>query len=106
MTIYVDELISYQQRANTAQGQRHFGGGKRSCHMFADDEQELIAFARRIGLKPAWIQRKSLVHFDLTPNKRAAAVRAGAKEVTAGEMVEHMRARRSAAKIDEANEYA
>lgn len=74
--------------------------------MFADDEQELIAFARRIGLKPAWIQRKSLVHFDLTPNKRAAAVRAGAKEVTTGEMIEIMRARRAAAEMDGANDHA
>lgn len=89
--IYVDELISYQQRANTAQGRKHFGEGKKSCHMWADDEQELIAFAKRIGLRPDWIQRKSLVHFDLTPTKRAAAVRTGAQEVTTAEMVEHMR---------------
>ncbi len=95
--IYVDELQSYQQRANTAQGRRHFGEGKESCHMWADTEDELIAFAKRIGLRPEWIQRKSLVHFDLTPNKRAQAVRAGAKEVTTAEMVEYMRARREAA---------
>lgn len=83
MTIYVDELFNWPQEAATAQARKYFGGGKPSCHLFTDGaEAELIVFARRIGLQPAWIQRGTRLHFDLTPKKRAMAVRAGAVELT------------------------
>jgi hypothetical protein len=42
--------------------------------------------AARIGLKRSWFQSSHLLHhchYDLTPGKRAAAVRAGAVEVKA-----------------------
>lgn len=83
MTIYVDELMNWPQEAKTAQARKYFGSGKPSCHLMTDgDEAELIAFARRIGLQTAWIQRGTRLHFDLTPKKRAMAVRAGAVEIT------------------------
>ncbi len=83
MTIYVDELINWSQKAATAQARKYFGGGKPSCHLLTDGtEAELIAFARRIGLQPGWLQRGTRLHFDLTPKKRAMAVRAGAVEIT------------------------
>lgn len=65
-----------------------------SCHMIADTEEELIAFAKKIALRPEWIQRNSIVHFDLNYNKRQRAIAAGAVEITSREFVDIMRARR------------
>lgn len=62
-----------------------------SCHMSSTlpgeaGTRELVAFARRLGLRPDWIQRPgtSLEHFDLVARRRAAAVAAGAVEVPQG----------------------
>jgi uncharacterized protein DUF4031 len=86
MTIYVDDLVAYGQIAKPG-AERYFGGGKRSCHMTCDGElEELHQFAECIGLKRSWFQQSSLPHYDLTPNKRAEAVRAGARETTTREM--------------------
>lgn len=57
---------------------------QQSCHMFAEDLDELHAFAANIGLKRAWFQRtgpNKLPHYDLTAAKRRLAVRRGAVEV-------------------------
>jgi len=54
------------------------------CHMSADTDAELEAFARSIGLNRRSKQRG---HYDLRPSKRRAAVEAGAVEITAREMV-------------------
>lgn len=94
MTAYVDRLVGWGQKAQAqVEGQqslaeRYFGNGKQSCHLTADTRQELDEFAQKIGLKRAWIQfdRGDLVpHYDLTPNKRAQALRAGAVDVTGRE---------------------
>jgi len=55
----------------------------RWCHMMADTKEELLAMAKKIGLKPEWIQYPDTwkEHFDLTENKRKQAVRAGVIEV-------------------------
>lgn len=55
---------------------------KESCHLMADSEEELIAFAVKIGLKPKYIQRTRWTHFDLESNMRERAVKAGAIEIT------------------------
>ena len=64
---------------------------KRWCHMVSDtSEEELHAFAARIGLKRSWAQlrpKASAAHYDLTPSRRAEAVRCGAVEVTSRELV-------------------
>ena len=41
---------------------------------------ELVAFAKKLGLKPEWIQRagKPSEHFDLVASKRDKALRLGA----------------------------
>lgn len=52
-----------------------------SCHMFADTEEELVRFAVKIKLRPKWLQRKPVLHFDLTANKRNKALQAGAVAV-------------------------
>ncbi len=61
------------------------------CHMWADDEAELLAMADAIGVQRKWIQghpvlsfgkhrRASWVHFDIALSKRALAISAGAIE--------------------------
>lgn len=62
-----------------------------SCHMVADTLEELHAFAKRLALKRAWFQPSSYPHYDLTPNKRALAVRLGAKELSNKEFVQLIR---------------
>lgn len=77
MTIYVDEL-------------HDFGGDGVWCHLMtdSDDLEELHGFAQRIGLKREWFQDHSRhPHYDLAPSKRALAVKRGAVEVTATEML-------------------
>jgi len=61
-------------------------------HLMAGSEAELVAFARRIGLRPQWIQHPGTprVHFDVTAGKRQQALAHGAQPITwreAGEMV-------------------
>lgn len=84
MSVYVDDLVEYgadvyapADRQAARVGARN---GHRWCHLFADepDAAELHTLAARIGLKRAWFQGD---HYDLTPGRRAAAVRAGALEV-------------------------
>ena len=56
--------------------------------MYADTLEELHAMAERIGMKKEWFQNKPrLLHYDLTPRRRVVAVRLGAIEQTAREMV-------------------
>lgn len=76
MTVYVDPLIEW-------------GGSATfrwlwSCHMMADTDEELHAFARKIGLKREWHQAMpphSVSHYDLNSSRRVAAVKNGAIEV-------------------------
>lgn len=63
---------------------------KGSCHMFArlDETEALHALAARIGLKRAWFQGdRDGGHYDLTVGKHAAALKAGAVELTDAEAV-------------------
>jgi len=70
MAVYVDNM-----RSQT---------GKWAGHMVADTREELEEMAKAIGLRPEWIQRPGtrLEHYDVTPAKRWAAIRAGAIPVT------------------------
>lgn len=66
MTVYVDdELIPWR--------------GKLWCHLVADTLPELHAFARRLGLRQAWFQAKSIYpHYDVTVSMRDRALIMGA----------------------------
>jgi hypothetical protein len=73
-TIFVDEIREYPQ-------------GK-WCHMWTDgNDIDLDDFAARIGLKASWSHTSQggyvgrFYHYDLTPSKRAKAVRAGARQI-------------------------
>lgn len=81
MAVYIDKLRNW--------GWKHGP----SCHLYADSNEELHAFAARLGLKREWFQPSSSgPHYDITASKRRLAVTLGAIEHTDREMVEHMRA--------------
>jgi hypothetical protein len=73
--VYVDELRQYPRTVKW-----RFGW---ACHLFADTVEELHEFAGALGLSRGWFQdKKTLPHYDLTKNRRAAAVKMGAVETT------------------------
>jgi len=47
-------------------------------HLIADNEAELHAFARKIGLKPEWFQNHRIPHYDLMGCKVSRALKEGA----------------------------
>lgn len=96
MAIMVDNLVAWPAKAKS--GGRFFGSGKESCHMTTDgDMKELHAFAERIGLRRAWFQNHPIMpHYDLTPARRAAAVRAGAEEMNGTDMLRRYKAAKAA----------
>lgn len=56
--------------------------------MSADSLDELHTFAGQIGMRRSWFQNHRLVpHYDLTATRRRLAVRMGATETTAREVV-------------------
>ena len=79
MSVYVDPLFN---TAPYRKSENERWNWRQACHLVADTEEELHAFAARLGLKRAWFQAKSSPHYDLTANKRAQAVRMGAIEIT------------------------
>lgn len=86
MAVYVDQLFTWPSMNPQAfrVGERH---GHRWCHLYADTDEELHELASRIGMQRAWHQPSpphSRSHYDLTPPKRTAAIRAGAISVPAG----------------------
>lgn len=70
MTVYVDDM--YRSEIG------RFGRMKVS-YMIADTAAELHAMAARIGVARKWYQGD---HYDVALNKRALAVRFGAREIT------------------------
>ena len=57
---------------------------KKACHLTADREEELLSFAKKLGLKETWlhISRTGVKHFDLTEGMRDKAFKL--KEVIYG----------------------
>ena len=83
MSVYVDALWEHGRTAKMPYPV--------SCHMTADTRAELLAFAARLGLRASWLhESKSMSHFDITPPKRALAVRLGALPMPAGDVHEKM----------------
>jgi hypothetical protein len=80
VAVYVDEIRDYTL-ISKVRGLRH----THWCHLTADTEEELHKFADALGLARSWYQRKGPTdyrwHYDVTPPKRAKAVRLGAIEV-------------------------
>jgi len=74
----------------------------RWSHLFADDQDELHAFAGRLGLRRSYFQPGKprgdgspsiLWHYDVTEGKRQQAIRLGATPVTWRDSVKIMRER-------------
>jgi hypothetical protein len=96
MAVYVDELMRH------GPGSYHGPDGNQAarvgakndhlwCHLVADSEEELHAFASRLGMKRTWFQGD---HYDLTPKKRAIALSLGAQGINRKAFVEKLRERR------------
>ena len=92
MAVYVDNLRDY--------GWRHGP----SCHLIADTIEELMEFAIRMGLQPAWFQAKSTPHFDLTVEGRQLAVEHGAIELDQRQLVGKIRELRKLRRRDDEKE--
>ncbi len=91
MSVYVDPLQTTVRNYKWRYPQ--------GCHLIADTEDELHAFATRLGLKRAWFQGDgTMAHYDLSPNKRKQAVRMGAYEITPRMMAGRIRAWRESRK--------
>ena len=95
MTVFVDNV---NIAATVPNGRaRHTS---RWCHLMSDandSDAELVAFARRIGLKPEWLQDGGTPHshFDVTEPKRRAAIKAGAIEIDWHDLGALLEARRT-----------
>lgn len=83
MAVYVDSLGNW--------GWKHGP----SCHLLADSEDELHAFAGRLGMRRSWFQPKSFPHYDLTSSRRQDAVAMGAQEIDNRTLVDKMRSLRA-----------
>ena len=76
MTVYVDQLRTVL-RTNPR------WPWPTSCHLYADSEEELHGFARKLQMRRTWFQPDlRLPHYDLTAARRERAIKAGAVEVT------------------------
>jgi len=101
MTVYVDDM---NLRADVPSGDHVVRG--RWSHLYADTEEELRAFAKRLGLRDSWIQHpgEAGVHFDVTSSVRQRAITQGARPVTWREAGEHMARQRQAQRSERAQE--
>ena len=79
MSVYVDPTISYPGKGPW-------------CHMAADSLDELHEMASKIGLKREWFQaRARFPHYDLRPSKRYLAIRNGAVEISAFDLLRKLK---------------
>ena len=75
------------------------------CHMWADEIDDLLAMADRIGVQRKWLQeppKASWVHFDISLEKKRLALAAGALLTDRYGPVEHVARLRGNAKMLEA----
>jgi hypothetical protein len=75
--IYVDDII-YWPGDVAPRAQKY---GRKWCHLWCDpgEEDQLHAFAKRIGLRQEYYQLHRVVnHYDLVPSKREIAIFQGA----------------------------
>jgi len=80
--IYVDTLIDYGWKLGP------------SCHLLADEIDELHEFAASIGMKRSWFQMGAggqVPHYDLTAWRRKVAVSKGAIEIDRKQLCEKIK---------------
>ena len=80
MSVYVGELFP-------TPGDTKCWPYREAAHLYADSDEELLAFAKRIGLKKRWAQKLGTpkAHFDVTRRKRTEAIAVGAIELPRGD---------------------
>ena len=95
MPVYVDDMYLYPMG--------RFGRMKMS-HMVADTIEELHAMADKIGVDRKWVQRADLgkgwVHYDISIDKRAKAIAAGAVELTMRDLAKMTMAWKQARRLE------
>ena len=75
MSVYIDPLAVWTDPTPAS-------------HLWADDEDELMEFAEKIGLSPAWAQRvHGVLFFWVYGSMRARAIQAGAHDLGWAEAV-------------------
>lgn len=75
MTVYVDELKNTKISPTWPYIE--------SCHLTADNLEELHKFAKLLELKRSWFQNHPVFpHYDITSNKRTQALQLGAEFIT------------------------
>ena len=77
MAVYVDDM---RMQATVR------GISTRWSHLMADTDEELHAFAARLGLRREWAQYPGtcMSHYDVSKNKRLQAIAAGAISIPYG----------------------
>lgn len=82
MTVYVDDMRRPATVGTVSGNWSHL----MSDLPGQDGTAELVAFAQRLGLRPAWIQHPGtpIEHFDLIDSKRRQALRLGAVSIRYG----------------------
>lgn len=75
-------------------------GRMKMCHMVADNMDELLDMADKIGMKREWFQPLSHPHFDVSLIRRASAVAHGALQVDRRGLVDAMKRHRDLFKTD------
>lgn len=87
MSVYVDDMNRAGRVGRIS---------SRWSHLYADTHDELEAFARRLGLRPSWIQHAGnhREHYDLAAGKRAQALQLGAQPISYLRDVPELLARR------------
>lgn len=75
MSVYVDDFNAPYRRMIM-------------CHMMADTLEELHTMAARIGIARRWFQDHEFKHYDICLSKKKLAIKLGAIEISARDMVE------------------
>ena len=78
MTVYIDQAEFYKPNGRVGY-----------AHMTADSLEELHEFAREVDIKHCWFHRGSKYpHYDVSSQKRDAAVAAGAVVISSKELAQ------------------
>lgn len=87
MTVYVDDM---KMPATVGRYTSNWS------HLTADSSEELLDFAKKLGLRPSWIQCPGTwkEHFDLTEGKRQQALKKGAVPIGLMQAGQLMKAKR------------
>lgn len=89
MTVYVDAPRSYPPEMISPAARRY---GVEWSHLWADDVDELHAFAERISLQRRWFQnRPRFPHYDVVPTLREVALSHGAEKLELGVWLKRQR---------------